>query len=185
MIAAFIDAERGIYGVEPIFGVLPIAPSTYYEYKAREADLERAPPRLQRDGWLKGEIQRIWEDNFRVYGARKIWRQLHREGTEAARCTVERLMWVLDIQGVVRGRGHKTTVSYTPAKDLPDHVQRRFTAIGPNALWGADLTYVTTWRGFAYTALVIDVFGCPLVGWRVTNNLRTDLALDAREQALY
>lgn len=120
-----------------------------------------------------------------MYGARKIWRQLHREGTEAARCTVERLMRALGIQGAVRGRQHKTTVPDTRADALPDRVHRNFTARRPNALWVADLTYVATWRGFAYTALVIDVFACSLVGWRVANTLRTDLALDALEQALY
>jgi transposase InsO family protein len=181
----YIDEYRDRFGVEPICAVLPIAPSTYYKHKARVADPDRRPPRMIRDEALKLEIQRVWEDNFRVYGARKVWRQLTREGFEAARCTVERLMGDLGLRGVVRGRRIKTTIP-DEALDRPaDRVNRDFTASRPNALWVADLTYVATWRGFVYVAFVIDVFARRIVGWRVSSSLRTDIALDALEHALY
>ena len=182
---SFIDGHRGQYGVEPICAVLPIAPSTYYECKAREADPTREPPRKRRDAQLRVEIRRVWEENFRVYGERKVWRQLNREGIAVARCTVARLMRALGIRGVGRGRRVKTT---TPSQSLPrpaDRVKRDFQASRPNALWVSDLTYVATWRGFVYVAFVIDAFARRIVGWRASSSLRTDLALDALEQALY
>jgi len=181
---AFIDQHREAYGVEPICAVMPIAPSTYYTHKARSVDPTREPPRQRRDGQLREQIRRVWEENFRVYGVRKVWRQLNREGIEVAKCTVERLMRALALQGVVRGRRVKTTL---PAPDhRPDDlVNRRFRASRPNALWVSDLTYVATWAGFVYVAFVIDVFARCIVGWRVSNSLRSDLALDALEQALY
>jgi transposase InsO family protein len=182
---AFIDQHRGDYGVEPICKVLPIAPSTYYEHKARQAEPSRRPARVRRDEALAGEIQRVWEDNHRLYGVRKVWRQLQREGLAVARCTVERLMRDLGLRGVVRGRVTKTTHA-SPAAACPgDRVQRDFQAARPNALWVSDLTYVATWRGFVYVAFVIDAFARCIVGWRVSASLRTDLALDALEQALY
>jgi len=182
---SFIDDHRGEYGVEPICAVLPVAPSTYYEHKAREADPERAPLRVRRDVELRTEIRRVWEKNFRVYGVRKVWRQLSREGIPVARCTVARLMRDLGLQGVVRGRRLKTTVA---AEELPraaDRVNRDFKVARPNALWVADLTYVATWCGFVYVAFVIDAYARRIVGWRASTSLRTDLALDALEQALY
>jgi len=182
---SFIDDHRGEYGVEPICAVLPVAPSTYYEHKAREADPERAPLRVRRDVELRTEIRRVWEENFRVYGVRKVWRQLSREGIPVARCTVARLMRDLGLQGVVRGRRLKTTVA---AEELPraaDRVNRDFKVARPNALWVADLTYVATWCGFVYVAFVIDAYARRIVGWRASTSLRTDLALDALEQALY
>jgi transposase InsO family protein len=182
---SFIDDHRGTYGVEPICAVLPIAPSTYYEYKSREADPKRLPARLQRDQKLRGEIRRVWDENFRVYGVRKVWRQLNREGISVARCTVARLMGDLGLQGAVRGRKFKTTVPDTSASRPLDLVERNFTASRPNQLWLSDLTYVPTWRGFVYVAFVIDVFARRIVGWRASTSLRTDLALDALEQAIW
>jgi putative transposase len=183
--ASFVDEHRGVYGVEPICAVVPIAPSTYYERKAREADPERLPPRAKRDAALREQIRRVWQENFQVYGARKVWRQLQREGVAVARCTVARLMRGLGLAGAVRGRKFKTTIADDTAARPADLVERNFTATRPNQLWVADLTYVATWSGFAYVAFVIDAFARRIVGWRASRSLRTDLALDALEQALY
>jgi putative transposase len=183
---AFIDANREEYGVEPICAVVPIAPSTYYEQKARAADPIRQPARVQRDTTLKVEIQRVWDANFQVYGAKKVWKQLNREAIPVARCTVERLMRDLRLAGAVRGRAWKTTTC--PGEEVrrpADLVARQFSASRPNALWVSDFTYVATWRGFVYVAFVIDVFARRIVGWRASSSLRSDLALDALEQALY
>jgi len=182
---SFIDEHRKVYGVEPICSEIPIAPSTYYEQKQREADPTCWSARAKRDAELEVEVLRVWNENFRVYGARKIWRQLKREGFDVARCTVERLMRKLGIRGVVRGKGYKTTVPDFAAERPADLVERAFTATAPNQLWVADITYVATWRGPVYAAFVIDVFSRMIVGWRVWNSLRTDLVLDALEQALY
>ena len=182
---SFIDEHRGEYGVEPICADLQIAPSTYYAHKACEADPGRCSGRARRDAALMNEILRVWDENFRVYGARKIWRQLKREGFDTARCTVERLMRKLGIRGAVRGKGYKTTVPDFAAERPADLVERAFTATAPNQLWVADITYVATWRGPVYTAFVIDVFSRLIVGWRVWNSLKTDLVLDALEQALH
>jgi putative transposase len=182
----FIDEHRDTYGVEPICQVLPIAPSVYHELKAREEHPERRPPRAQRDATLLEQIPRVWRENREVYGADKVWQQLKREGHTVARCTVERLMRQLGLQGTVRGRKFKiTTVPDTAALRPPDLVTRQFVATRPNQLWVADLTYVATWSGFVYVAFVIDVFSRRIVGWRVSSSLRSDLALDALEQALY
>lgn len=183
--ASFIDDHRGLYGVEPICAVLPIAPCTYYERKAREADPERLPARAKRDARLRAEIRRVWQENFQVYGVRKVWRQLRREGLGVARCTVARLMREMGLQGAVRGRKFKTTIPDESAVRPSDLVDRDFTATRPNELWVADLTNVATWRGFVYVAFVIDVFARTIVGWRASGSLRTDLALDALEQALH
>ena len=182
---SFVDEHRESYGVEPICAMLPIAPSTYYEQKARQADPSRLPERARRDSVLCEEIERVWDENRRIYGARKVWRQLQREGIEVARCTVERLMRRLGIAGAVRGRKHRTTIPAEVAARPADLVQRDFTATRPNQLWVADLTYVATWTGFVYVAFIIDVFSRMIVGWRVSRSLRSDLALDALEQALY
>jgi len=182
---SFIDDHREEYGVEPICAAVPIAPSTYYEDKAREADPERAPPRVRRDAALRGEIRRVWDENFQVYGARKVWRQLNREGIAVARCTVARLMRELGLRGVVRGRRIKTTIGSEELPRPADLVNRDFEVTRPNTLWVSDLTYVATWRGFVYVAFVIDAYARRIVGWRASNTLRTDLALDALEQALY
>jgi transposase InsO family protein len=182
---SFIDQHRDAYGVEPICTELPIAPSTYYEYKAREADPGRLPARQRRDTWLEVEIQRVWEANFRVYGVRKVWKQLNREQIRAAKCTTERLMQKLGIQGVKRGKGYKTTIPDDLAARPADLVNRNFSATRPNQLWVADITFVATWRGVVYVAFVIDVFSRYIVGWRVWNSLKTDLVLDALEQALF
>ncbi|MCY7412779.1 MAG: IS3 family transposase [Salinibacterium sp.] len=185
LMVAFIDAYRGDYGVEPICAVLPIAPSTYYEAKARERDPSRHPARTQRDAVLREDIGRVWQSNRRVYGVRKVWRQLAREGITTARCTVERLMRVDGLQGVVRGRRVRTTIPDATAEQPRDLVERAFTASRPNQLWVADFTYVATWRGMVYVAFVIDVFSRRIVGWRASASMRTDLALDALEQAVY
>ncbi len=182
---SFIDAHRAEYGVEPICTQLPIAPSTYYECKAREVDPTRLPARARRDIALSGEIQRVYDENFRVYGAHKVWRQLNREQISVARCTVERLMRSLGLQGVVRGRSCRTTISDDAADRPADLVNRQFTATRPNQLWVADITFVATWTGFVYVAFVIDVYARRIVGWRVASRLRTDLVLDALEQALH
>jgi putative transposase len=182
---AFIDEHRSAYGVEPICAVLPIAPSTYYEQKARQADPERLPPRLRRDQILREEIRRVWRENFCVYGIRKLWRQLLREGIRVARCTVRRLMREMGLRGAVRGRKFRTTVADPEATRPLDLVERDFVVARPNQLWVSDLTYVATWRGFVYVAFVIDAYARRIVGWRASRTLRTDLALDALEQALY
>ena len=183
---AFIDDHREEHGVEPICSVLPIAPSTYYEHRARADDPHRRPERQKRDEALRPQIQRVWKENHAVYGADKVWRQLGREQVDVARCTVERLMRDLGLRGAVRGRAYKvTTVADENALRPPDLVKRKFTATRPNRLWVADITYVATWAGFAYVAFVVDVFSRRIVGWRVSSSLKSDLALDALEQALH
>jgi transposase InsO family protein len=183
---SFIDDHRGEYGVEPICCVLPIAPSTYYAYKAREVDPTRLAERSRRDASLAVEIQRVWRANRSIYGARKVWRQLKREGFEVARCTVERLMRLSGLEGVVRGKRVRTTIPADLSSKRPlDLVQRVFRAERPNELWVADFTYVATWRGMVYVAFVIDAFSRRIVGWRASSSMRTDLALDALEQALH
>ena len=181
----FLDDHRDAYGVESICSVLPIAPSTYYEQKARQADPDRLPVRAKRDRVLSEEILRVWKENFGVYGVRKVWRQLGREGFEVARCTVERLMRKNKLQGAIRGKKFKTTISDDSAARPLDLVDRDFKATRPNQLWVSDFSYVATWRGFVYVAFVIDVFARRIVGWRASTSMRTDLVLDALEQALY
>jgi len=182
----FIDEHRDVYGVEPICAVLPIAPSTYHEHRSRRRDPERRPTRAKRDDELRPEVRRVWDENFAVYGAEKVWRQLVREEVAVARCTVERLMREMGLRGAVRGRAWKlTTVTDEAAMRPPDLVEREFTATRPNQLWVADITYVATRVGFVYVAFVVDVFSRCIVGWRVSSSLRSDLALDALEQALH
>jgi transposase InsO family protein len=183
---AFIEEHRAVHGVEPICDVLPIAPATYYEHRTRKLDPTRRPERAKRDDELRVEIDRVWKENMSVYGAEKVWRQLGREEIAVARCTVERLMRAMGLRGVVRGGAFKvTTQADESALRPPDLVERDFRASRPNQLWVADLTYVATWTGFVYVAFVIDVFSRAIVGWRVSNSLRSDLALDALEQALH
>jgi len=182
---SFIDAHRAEYGVEPICAELPIAPSTYYETKARPRDPERLPPRQRRDAGLREQIRRVWGENFSVYGVRKTWRQLNRECIPVARCTVERLMRAMGLRGAVRGRTFKTTIPDEKAMRPADLVERQFMAERPNQLWVADITFVATWKGFVYVAFVIDVFARTIVGWRVSSSIKTDLVLDALEQALH
>jgi transposase InsO family protein len=182
---SFIDEHRVDYGVEPICDVLPIAPSTYYEHRARQRDPGRLPARTQRDAVLRDEIRRVRRENFDVYGAKKTWKELKRQGIEVARCTVERLMREMGLRGAVRGRTIKTTVGDDSESRPADLVERDFTATRPNQLWVSDLSYVATWAGFVYVAFVIDAFSRRIVGWRASRSLRTDLALDALEQAIY
>jgi putative transposase len=181
----FIDDHRGAYGVEPICKVLPIAPSTYHAHAARRADPARLPARAQRDVLLAAEIQRVFDANFGVYGVRKVWRQLGREGKRVARCTVARLMRRMGLQGAVRGREVRTTVSNSAVVCPLDRVNRQFHAPRPNALWLSDFTYVATWQGFVYVAFVIDAFARRIVGWRVSRTAHAGFVLDALEQALY
>jgi putative transposase len=181
----YIDDRRGEHGVESICRALPIAPSTYYEVKARETDPSRRPARVQRDAVLSEKIRTIWKDNFEVYGARKVWRQLLRDGFRVARCTVERLMRLEGLQGAVRGATVKTTVSRPDDPRPLDLVQREFVASRPNELWVADFTYVAAWTGMLYVAFIIDVFARMIVGWRVSSSMNADLTLDALEQALW
>jgi putative transposase len=182
---AFIDDHREAYGVEPICRVLPIAPSTYYAHAARRADPGRLPARARSDATLMGEIQRVHEANFGVYGVRKVWRQLAREGIVVARCTVARLMRAMGLAGVVRGKKHRTTIPDPAAACPRDRVNRQFQAPRPNALWVADFTYVATWAGFVYVAFVIDAFARRIVGWRVSRTAHASFVLDALEQALH
>jgi putative transposase len=177
---SFIDTHRDQFGVEPICKALKIAPSTYYAHKRR-------PPsaRAVSDAGLKVEIKRVWDDNFQVYGARKIWRQLGREGIAAGRDRVARLMRELGIHGVVRGTRRRTTTPAEPDQRPADLVNRQFTAPAPNRLWVADLTYVATWAGYCYTAFIIDAYSRAIVGWRVARTLRAELALDALEMAIW
>jgi putative transposase len=181
----FIDEHRSTYGVEPICKVLPIAPSTYWEHAARQIDPARRPERARRDDRLCDEIERVHAENFSVYGARKIWLQLGREGHEVARCTIRRLMKRIGLQGAIRGKKVTTTVS-SPALPCPaDRVNRNFRADRPNALWLSDFTYVPTSAGFVYVAFVIDAFARRIVGWKVSRSMQTDFVLNALEQALH
>lgn len=182
---AFIDEHRGAYGVEPICKVMQIAPSTYWLHAQRQARPELRPERVKRDDVLAHEVRRVWQANMQVYGVRKVWRQLHREGLEVARCTVGRLMRREGLQGAVRGKKLRTTMPDPAAARPSDKVQRVFYAERPNQLWVSDFTYVSTWQGFVYVAFVIDVFARRIVGWRVSSTMRTDFVLEALEQALY
>ena len=182
----FIDDHRDQFGVEPICAVLPIAPSTYFRQRAQAADPTRRSARAQRDDQLRVEIQRVWDAHQQVYGPRKVWRQLRREGVRVAHCTIRRLMRAMGLVGTGRGRAWVLTTQADPAASRPpDLVDRHFRATRPNQLWVSDFTYVATWRGFVYAAFVIDVFARRIVGWRVSASLRTDFVLDALEQAIY
>jgi len=167
---SFIDEHKETHGVEPICALLPIAPSTYYQHKAQQANPDRVSNRSRRDAALRPEIRRVWDENFQVYGARKVWRQLNREEIPVARCTIERLMRAEGLSGVVRGRKFKTTIADDAAARPSDLVCREFTASRPNQLWVSDLTYVATWQGFVYVAFVIDVFSRMIVGWRASRS---------------
>ncbi|UWQ47293.1 IS3 family transposase [Leisingera aquaemixtae] len=185
VMVSFIDMHRGEHGVEPICTVLPIAPSTYYEHLAQRADPARLSDRARRDAALRPEILRVFEENWRVYGVRRIWRQLQREGFTVARCTVARLMKSMGIQGIIRGKPHKTTVPDKKAPCPLDKVNRQFRVPAPNMLWVSDFTYVATWKGFAYVAFVIDAYARKIVGWRVSTSAHAGFVLDALEQAVH
>jgi putative transposase len=176
----FISDNQERFGVEPVCRTLQIAPSTYYAAKSR-------PPshRAQEDATLKPQLEKLHAGNFGVYGARKLWRQLKREGVAVGRDRVARLMRELGLRGAVRGRVKRTTIAAAVAARPADLVQRRFTATAPNQLWVADLTYIATWKGFCYAAFITDVFSRRIVGWRVSASLRADLALDALEMAIW
>jgi transposase InsO family protein len=182
---AFIDDHRAAHGVEPICEVLPIAPSTCHARVASRADPAKLSPRARRDAALKVEIRRVFDENFGVYGARKVWRQLKRDGEGAPRCAIERLMRDMGLQGVVRGKPVKTTVSDKAVPCPLDRVNRKFRAPAPNMLWVSDFTYVATWQGFVYVAFVIDVFARRVVGWRASRTAHAGFVLDALEQALH
>ena len=188
---AFIDDHRGAYGLgsrsepRPICKVPPIAPSTYHAHAAKRRDPAKLSARAQRDMALKPEISRVFAENFEVYGARKVWRQMVREGFGIARCTVERLMADLGPQGAFRGKPVRTTVQDKAAPCPLDHVNRMFHASAPNRLWLSDFTYVSTWSGFVYVAFVIDAYARRIVGWRVSRTAHAGFVLDALEQALH
>ena len=181
----FVDAYRDDHGVEPICRVLEIAPSTYHAHARRRSQPETAPPRVQRDVELMQEIRRVFDENFQVYGVRKVWRQLRREGFDVARCAVARLMKKMALQGVIRGRRVRTTVADTAAPCPLDHVNRQFKAPRPNVLWVSDFTYVATWVGFVYVAFVIDAYARRIVGWRISRSAHAGFVLDALEQAIH
>ncbi|MDH2240312.1 IS3 family transposase [Pigmentiphaga sp. GD03639] len=181
----FVDQHRATHGVEPICKALQIAPSGYWRHAALLREPHKRCARAHRDEALVPQIERVWNANMQVYGADKVWRQLAREGTDVARCTVERLMRRLGLRGVLRGKVVKTTVSDSKAPCPLDRVNRQFRAERPNQLWVSDFTYVSTWQGWLYVAFVIDVFARRIVGWRVSSSMRTDFVLDALEQALY
>jgi putative transposase len=182
---AFIDDHREVHGIEPICKVLPIAPSTYHAHAAKRADPSRLSARAKRDAALQPEIARVFAENFAVYGVRKVWRQLDREKFNVARCTVARLMQSMGLQGVIRGKPVRTTISDKAAPCPLDHVHRQFRAPTPNALWVSDFTFVSTWSGFVYAAFVIDAYARRIVGWRVSRTAHTAFVLDALEQALH
>ena len=182
---SFIDEHRSVFGVEPICRLLPIAPSTYYENVAKRLDMDRLSARARSDIGLKIEIRRVFNENFQVYGVRKVWRQLQREGYDIARCTVARLMRSMSLQGIIRGKPVRTTFSDKAAPSPLDRVNRQFKAPAPNRLWVSDFTYVATWQGFVYVAFVIDVFARRIVGWRVSRTAHASFVLDALEQALH
>lgn len=181
----FIDDQREAYGVEPICKVLPIAPSTYHAHVAGRNDPAKLSERARRDAVLKTEIDRVFRDNYAVYGVRKVWRQMKREGFDIARCTVARLMKAQGLQGVIRGKSVRTTVSDKVAPCPLDLVNRQFRAPRPNVLWLSDFTYVATWQGFVYVAFVIDAYARRIVGWRVSRTAHAGFVLDALEQALH
>jgi transposase InsO family protein len=184
-VRSFIDEHHERFGVEPICKLLQVAPSAYWRHAARQRDPALLSARARRDAFLMPHIQRVWQANFQVYGADKVWRQLQREGVQVARCTVERLMRRLGLRGVRRGKVVRTTFGDTAAPCPLDRVNRQFKADRPNQLWVSDFTYASTWAGFVYVAFVIDVFARRIVGWRVSRSMRTDFVLDALEQALY
>ena len=181
----FINDHRDIYAVEPICRVLPIAPSTFYAHDRRRRQPHTAPPRVQRDVVLKPVIKGVFDDNYRAYEAKKVWRQMLREGFDVARCTVERLMRELQLRGVVRGKKARRTVPDPSAPRPRDKMNRAFHAPAPNRLWVSDFTDVSTWSGFIYVAFVIDVFARRIVGWRVSRTAHAAFVLDALEQALH
>ncbi|HBE2340495.1 TPA: IS3 family transposase, partial [Escherichia coli] len=179
-----LDKLREQYGVGPVCSELHIAPSTYYHCQQQRHHPDKRSARAQHDDWLKREIQRVYDENHQVYGVRKVWRQLLREGIRVARCTVARLMAVMGLAGVLRGKKVRTTIS-RKAVAAGDRVNRQFVAERPDQLWVADFTYVSTWRGFVYVAFIIDVFAGYIVGWRVSSSMETTFVLDALEQALW
>lgn len=181
---AFIDLHKGCYGVEPICRHLPIAPSTYYVHCQQRQHPDLRSARAKRDDYLCEEITRIWNENHGLYGARKIWRTLHREGSQVARCTVERLMKKLGLHGIVRGKKVITTNPDEAFSCPLDKVNREFVADRPNQLWVSDFTYVSTWQGMVYVAFVIDVFSRRIVGWRTSTAMTTTFVLDALNQAI-
>ncbi|WP_434061938.1 IS3-like element IS1203 family transposase [Escherichia coli] len=179
-----LDKLREQYGVGPVCSELHIAPSTYYHCQQQRHHPDKRSARAQHDDWLKREIQHVYDENHQVYGVRKVWRQLLREGIRVARCTVARLMAVMGLAGVLRGKKVRTTIS-RKAVAAGDRVNRQFVAERPDQLWVADFTYVSTWQGFVYVAFIIDVFAGYIVGWRVSSSMETTFVLDALEQALW
>ncbi|MBK58371.1 MAG: IS3 family transposase [Pseudomonas sp.] len=185
VIWSLIDEHRKAFGVEPLCRVLQVSPSAYRRHAARLRDHSRRSVRAIRDEMLAVQIRRVWQENYEVYGARKVWRQMHRERQGVARCTVERLMREMGLCGAARGKTVKTTQADPGNASPRDLVKRQFTAEHPNQLWVADFTFVSTWQGFAYVAFIVDVYSRFIVGWRVSRHMRTEFVLDALEQALH
>ncbi len=185
MIWAFIDEHRKRFGVEPLCHALRVAPSAYWRHAARLRNPDLRSDRAKQDETLSVDIRRVWHANREVYGADKVWRQMHREEQPVARCTVERLMQSMGLQGAVRGKRVRTTYPDPAAPNPRDLVNRQFKADRPNQLWVADFTFVSTWQGFAYVAFIVDVYSRFIVGWRVSRHMRTEFVLDALEQALH
>ncbi|OAN58789.1 transposase [Sphingobium sp. TCM1] len=182
---AFIDAHREDLGIEPICRELAMAPSSYREHAARRADPGRRPACARRDEEIREQIKRVHEASFGLYGARKVWHQMRREGIMVAKCTVERLMRAMGLAGVRRGKKTITTISNPKAPCPLDKVNREFRVSRPNALWVVDFTYVHTWAGFVYVAFVIDAFARRIVGWKVSTSATAGFVLDALEQAIH
>lgn len=181
---AFVEENRDM-GIEPICKHLPIAPSTFYDHMARRANPDLLSDRAKRDKTLRPEIERVWEQNYKVYGVRKVWHQMRREGFDVARCTVARLMNDMGLEGVIRGKKAKTTIPDKALLCPLDKVNRQFKAPAPDILWVSDFTYVATWQGFVYVAFVIDAFARRIVGWRVSRTAHAGFVLDALEQAVH
>ena len=182
---AFIDDQRSVRGGEPICKVLPIAPSTYHEHVAQRRDPWRLSARARGDLALRIEVRRVFDANYRVYGVRKVWRQLQREGFDVAGCTVARLTRAMGLAGVIRGKPMRNTISDRSSPCPRDHVNRQFRTSAPDMLWVSDFTYVATWAGFVYVAFVIDTFARRIVGWRASRTAHAGFVLDALGQALH
>lgn len=185
VIWSLIDEHRKAFGVEPLCRVLQVSPSAYRRHAARLRDHSRRSVRAIHDEMLAVQIRRVWQGNYEVYGARKVWRQMHREHQGVARCTVERLMREMGLCGAARGKTVKTTQADPGNASPRGLLKRQFTAKHPNQLWVADFTFVSTWQGFAYVAFIVDVYSRFIVGWRVSRHMRTEFVLDALEQALH
>ena len=174
-----MEDHHNDFGVEPMCEVLRIAPSTWYARAAKKADPDKRSKRAKADAAMSLKIRQAYEDNFGVYGVRKIWHTLKREGVDVARCTVARLMKAMGLQGVIRGKPVRTTIQDKKQPCPLDHVNRNFKASRPNQFWVSDFTYVRTWQGFVYVAFVIDVYSRAIVGWKASVTANAEFVLEA------